>query len=436
MTKAAHLAAPWFYSATQLKRADSCIRAWAWEKICGFESPPGAAALFGVEVHDVLQLWLSQGKGLNQFKPSGRVAFAGLDWLPPPGPELEVEREFRMKVGDFHYRGFVDLGFVNSDGVPWVIDHKTTRDFMWQLSVDDLRNDVQALLYAKEAIDRHDTDRVHLRWVYYLTQEPHRSRVTEVTMSRHDIDCRWPFIDELAREVDKVRLTVLNPLDLPPNANACAAYGGCPHLQRCNLTPREKRHSIMAQQDKKAILAKMRERQQQRGAAPKPSPKAETTSTKSTSTNGRRPNLQAVPDPTPAKVKAAQEEAEEVVEEMDEEDEELAAAQAALEAAKRRAAAKKEAEAKAAKKAAEEAKRPPMNPPEQPSEEEATSGDVNEEVDGRETGTTKRGGRPPKAKGFVVDDQRTARLLLVMAAIIKGEVSYKEADDWVQEIYE
>jgi len=420
-TPAAHLAAPWYFSATQLKRADLCIRAWAWEKICGFIEPPGAAAKFGQDVHSVLEGWLSQGRALNQYRPTGKVAFEGLKWLPPPGPELEVEREFKIRIGKFHYRGFVDLGFMNGDGVPWVIDHKTTRDFMWALSVEALQNDIQALIYAKEAVDRYDTDRVHLRWVYYRTTEPFTSRITETTMTRQDIDCRWPIIDELAAETDKVRLTVLNPLELPPNANACAAFGGCPHQHRCNLSPREKRKSIMAQQDKKALLQRMQERKQNRDAAT-PSPKAESTTSKGTN-NTSRANLQVAPDPEPAVVQRA------AGDEIDAEEAEL---QAQMERLKARKEAAAKAKAEAARKAADKVK---VNPPEQPDDDVQLSSDVNEGVDGREDGGSGKKTRQTKSKGFVVDDMRTAKILVVMGTCIGGELGLEAALSKIEKFF-
>jgi len=417
MTRQVASSAPWFYSASQLRTADLCLRKWAWEQIEGIREPPGAAARFGQNVHSVLERWLKNGQALDQFSKEGQVAFEGIPWLPPPGPELEVERKFHIQVGDFFYRGFVDLGFLNSDGVPWVVDHKTTRDFMWQLSIDDLMNDIQGLLYAKEALDRYQVDVVHLRWVYYLTTKPYRSRVTECHMTRDDIDRRWGVIDDLARETDKVRLTVVNPLDLPPNAKACAAYGGCPHQQRCNLTPREIRKSIMAQNEKKTLLERMKNRAQTRGAstpAAKPTPSAK-------QTNAKR-NMSVVPDPAPT---AASTQTKKSKEQSDYE--KFLAWQRSQEGGE--------------EVPEETAAEPKVNPPEQPEREVQLSSELNEERQGRTTTrasegeatatapkTTTRKPRTTKPKGFVIDDQRTANLLLICAAVMSGNMS---ADDGI-----
>lgn len=255
MNKSAlHRAAVWYFSASQLKNADSCLRLWAWEQICGIREPSAAAAALGTDVHTVLERWLLNGVPPNPFERVGEIANAGLHLLPIPGPELEIEREFKIKIGNHHYRGKVDVGFVDQAGVPWVIDHKTTSDFGWMLTPDLLIDDVQALLYAKDALDRYGVDQVHLRWVYYLTRKPHAAKVSEIRITRTEVDERWPVIDELVTQLNQIHRTVTDPLTLTPNAKSCAKYGGCPHIQRCNLTPEERITSIMTQVDLRARI--------------------------------------------------------------------------------------------------------------------------------------------------------------------------------------
>ena len=259
--RAVQQAAAWYFSASQLSNAEDCIRIWAWEKICGLVEPSGPAAALGTETHFVLEGWLGKGTPPNPHTRVGQIAIPGLRHLPYPGPELEIEREFHVRIGDFHYRGKVDVGFVDATGMPWVIDHKTTGDFCWKLTPEDLLNNIQGLMYAKQALDRYGVDEVHLRWVYYHSRKPFKSEPTDLRVTRAQVDQRWPVIDDLARKIDKVRLTVVDPLTLPPNTKSCSKYGGCPHIKRCNLTAQQSMSSIMTQQ---SIRERMQSRVQQR----------------------------------------------------------------------------------------------------------------------------------------------------------------------------
>lgn len=254
---------PYVYSASQIKTYVLCPRKWYWEYPMGIKAPSGPAAELGTRVHRVLERWFREGIPPNRHTAEGKIASVGLEHLPLPGPYLEVERYIHFQVGDFQYRGYVDLGFVGEDG-PWVIDHKTTGDFGWALGPEDLLHDVQALLYAKESLDRHNVDELTLMWLYYRTRGKAIAQPTIRTVTRPQVESGFRIIESTVAEIDKIRLTVIqDPMSVTANAQACEAFGGCPHLKRCGMTANERIKAIMAKAGKKeGLAAKMRARSQ------------------------------------------------------------------------------------------------------------------------------------------------------------------------------
>lgn len=254
MSAPIHRVTPYLYSASQLNTYDLCPRKWGWEYVAGFRPPPGPAAELGIRVHKILERWLSKGIPPDKRTVEGRIALPGLEFLPLPGPSLSVEDKFVIQVGDFHYRGFKDLEFIEEETGLWIVDHKTTGDFIWQKTEDDLLHDVQAMLYAKEALDRVGVDEAMLMWLYYRTRNTPKARPTYLQVNRDQVESGFEIIHDLTAELDRVRLQVVDARELPINPNACAAFGGCPHQHRCNLSPRDKRKAIMAQAEKKESI--------------------------------------------------------------------------------------------------------------------------------------------------------------------------------------
>lgn len=254
---------PYVYSASQIKTYVLCPRKWYWEYPMGIKAPSGPAAELGTRVHRVLERWFREGIPPNRHTAEGKIATVGLEYLPLPGPFLEVERYIHFQVGDFQYRGYVDLGFTADDG-PWVVDHKTTGDFGWALGPDDLLHDVQALLYAKESLDRHQVDELTLMWLYYRTRGKAIAQPTICTVTRPQVESGFRLIESTVAEIDKIRLTVIDdPMSVTPNPQACEAFGGCPHIKRCGMTAKQRIKAIMAQAGKREGLAsRMRARSQ------------------------------------------------------------------------------------------------------------------------------------------------------------------------------
>jgi len=240
-------------SASQVQTFRDCQRKWAWKYIAGIEEAPGPGAVLGRSVHEVLEKYLLSGE-IDFTTEVGYIAASGIEHLPKPGtPGMRVEEEFHFVGPSGHsYLGYKDVELA---GV--VIDHKTTSDFRWQKTEQDLRSDVQATLYAVDYFKNHpDEDEVELRWVYYLTRNTRKSAVTRLRMSQEQAWNNFLGIEETARTMADAAAvaSTKSPLELPPNVDHCSAFGGCPHQGRCNLSPFDKLRSYVSQN---SLLAKL-----------------------------------------------------------------------------------------------------------------------------------------------------------------------------------
>jgi hypothetical protein len=229
-------------SASQVQTFVDCPRKWSWKYVAGVEELPGPAAELGRLVHLELEKYLNGGE-IDYTTEVGYIAASGLEHLPKPGtPGLVVEAEFHFVGPSGHsYLGYKDL---QSPRV--IYDHKTTSDLKWQKTEEDLRNDIQATLYAVDYFREHsDENEVELRWVYYQTRNTRKSAITVLRVNQTEAWNRFLTIEQIAQEMEIA--STKQPLDLPPNINHCSAYGGCPHQGRCNLSPFEKMRAHMEQ---------------------------------------------------------------------------------------------------------------------------------------------------------------------------------------------
>lgn len=250
------------FSASQVATYEACPRKWAFQKIDGLESPAGAAAAFGSQVHSHLEAWFER-RELPPETETGKVARAMIPHLPAPQKILaeNVEKEFSWRFGDdIAFRGFIDL--VDESVVPLTIyDHKTTGSLAYAKSVTDLLDDPQATLYARAMMDARGLDRIRLRWTYATRKGRTEVRRVEVEVGRDDILPRVSRTIASAREMAAIHASGVAAHGVPTNLNACNDYGGCYFRNRCEPKPQETRTNMS---DKNSFLQRL----QARKAAP------------------------------------------------------------------------------------------------------------------------------------------------------------------------
>lgn len=135
-----------------------------------------------------------------------------------------------------------------------VIDHKTTSDLRWAKTAEQLEDDPQFLIYATFAMITWGVPEVQAKWIYYVASAPRNGPrqpkgVRAVTATAHAADP--VFIGHLKiltadmRAIQVIRTTKPAANDLPASPGSCAAFGGCPHAERCKLTSADRLEAYM-----------------------------------------------------------------------------------------------------------------------------------------------------------------------------------------------
>jgi len=192
-------------------------------------------------VHKVIEDYLTGA--VDAFRPNEsqehKIAFAGFQFWPHKRDIVGIESKLNLRVGGCPFTGYIDVdAYVGDDmdGHPLVIDHKTTSDFKWAMTPDELAEDIQQTLYSADALQRSQADQVEARWIYYLTKGKPQARRVSVTLPAEQVAHNLVRVESLVRRMEKARFADAAN-DLQPNVEACADYGGCPHRQRCQRTP-------------------------------------------------------------------------------------------------------------------------------------------------------------------------------------------------------
>ena len=242
----------WAYSPSQISLWTECQRKYAFKYIAKLPSPSSAAAELGTAVHAQLEKYFLGGE-LDFSIPdrSGDIAAKGLKHLPDqdtPGLITEASFRFKSPKTGLWYQGRVDLTVpprtLPRVGIPTVIDFKTTGNMRYAKTPEVLATDIQATLYAVDAIQKYNAPAVALKWVYIPTKTGASKPVT-YEMSREAAKVNFEVIEEITKELDAVRIAGTDPNTLPPSLHTCDAYGGCPFKKNCNLTAVQRMKAAM-----------------------------------------------------------------------------------------------------------------------------------------------------------------------------------------------
>lgn len=226
------------YSASQLQTSKNCLRLWFINYVMGLRSPSTPSQKLGTDVHAILEKYLKgEIADIRADTKEGEIAQAGLPHLPPPNSG-RVEHPFRTQINDsIVWHGYIDYSYAKDFVL--VLDHKTTSDFRYVKTSEELKENIQAIVYAWSFFNPIKVwDTINFRWIYYRTRGPAKAKPVDLTMTFDEVlERAVPLIqytidlDKIFVESQKRKLTVL---DLPPNVDHCNAYGGCYFKAHCS----------------------------------------------------------------------------------------------------------------------------------------------------------------------------------------------------------
>jgi hypothetical protein len=259
-------------SASQVETFEDCARKWFLRSVAGVDAPSNKSAAWGNRIHAKLEAYLRTGQiGDYRQDDDVKIMLPGIKHLPPPG-KAETELYFEIEVeGIGTFRGYIDVAYIDDDGVPVTTDHKTTSNLKWALSAEGLKTNIQSVIYAVYQLERHQVDMVRHRWVYYQrTPKRPRARKVEAKMHLADVAKQWEHVLESARKMKALRDSGAEVADVPYDARTCDKYGGCPYKgTACQLEPMDRLRSFAVHQSMKERMAAAKAAKE---ATPAPAP--------------------------------------------------------------------------------------------------------------------------------------------------------------------
>jgi len=241
-------------------KSRGCTRQWWFEKVHRLPKPAFKPHLLGEVLHEACEryferrddLWPDGWDSALDFADSGLVQCLVEDAIENQvllrSGQDQIEAAIQVQIlpdKAASLIGYVDLLRRNE-----IQDHKTIKDKKWAKSEEDLKRNIQLLLYACALLKMHPpVTHVILRHNYFVKdpREPHTFKV-ETTVSREYCDNFWNnFIVPSTRELldlKRARVPLENWRTIPAaeRETTCKKrYGGCVFDEICNgpTTPKE-----------------------------------------------------------------------------------------------------------------------------------------------------------------------------------------------------
>jgi hypothetical protein len=234
-------------SASQITNFRNCNRYWWWNKIKGKEIKKTPALSYGTQFHKCIE----ESYGLmktgctvdemyetlyNKHYEHEIVDLVDVGWkkniLGLPENFL-VEKGFNIPIGDFGImRGSIDFYNVSEIRIE---DHKTISSWQYALEEDDLKYNVQLMIYAYYILSKlPDKEVVSIRHNQFHKIAPETSRFVQTEVTKKEVFEYWEsMIVETVQNMIKYSKE-MEEKNVPVKRDHCSSYGGCPFLTFCS----------------------------------------------------------------------------------------------------------------------------------------------------------------------------------------------------------
>jgi len=274
-----------FMSKSQLETFEACPRKGGLQYIANLQRASGSYAALGTEIEDEqLVPYLTEGRPFDFSRPSrsGYKAAALLPYLPAPRtPGMVLQQRVELPgtkrgsavAGAYGYQGWIDLWLPDSrlmppaaaehiglprDGMPVVIDFKSTTNLDYAKTAKKLATDDQGQSYATWALRATGAPWVHLAWLTTRTRGAEKAKHAYLKVTPEHAARHYAAIDERAARTVQLRRktprTMEGAMSLAPNWDHCRAYGGCSFEHICNKGPGEAADAYAAEDERKRAL--------------------------------------------------------------------------------------------------------------------------------------------------------------------------------------
>lgn len=232
-------------SASQIKDWMACKRKWHFQKVIGLKQPDSIYANRGTAGHKQCEDYYLHGT-----PPTHKSILKAMeDGLLPPRTEPHLAEHWMdsppLKAANVAFRGKIDLTVFGDVRKIRIVDFKFVGSLNYCKTEDDLREDVQMISYAKYASTRWpECGNFELTHLYLgVNEDKPAVNLVSVEVTREEVEACFDRRIVSCVEQMKETAKVLDTFALPPANHPfepCRAYGDCPFLARCFITPAER----------------------------------------------------------------------------------------------------------------------------------------------------------------------------------------------------
>lgn len=251
----------WGVSPSQLDSFNRCPRVWFNQSVLKDREPSKPFQLRGEAIHKALEVYLQTGnvsptislpdpanKGQFVEFPTLEFIQVAIPFIPKPMTHdfwksfekdtamllLEQPGELATWSEGPAVTQYIDV----VEALPKtarIIDYKTTSDFRYSKTPEELQQNTQLCWNAKYIFAISDYDEIEIEHLYLLTKGRPKAKPVTTRVTREQVEKIW------ARDMATVRRMIAYAAmadtadDLPPNTDSCDMYGGCYYRQKCGF---------------------------------------------------------------------------------------------------------------------------------------------------------------------------------------------------------
>jgi hypothetical protein len=179
-----------------------------------------------------------------------------IKYLPFPF-EGKCEQELKIDLGGLgEIVGYIDL--IYRDQTPVIHDHKTTTNFAWAKTAQDLMRDEQSVIYGVYALEAFNADVVRCRWGYIRTSGKPAAHLVEIEHTPETLKEPWEGILADIKKMKGIRDSGKSALELEYCVDTCNKFGGCPYQKNCALSSAERMRGLKNMETLRERMLRMR----------------------------------------------------------------------------------------------------------------------------------------------------------------------------------
>jgi hypothetical protein len=247
----------WSVSPSQVDAFRRCPRVWYNQTVLKEREPDSPSKLRGTAIHSALEIFLKTGEVLPVVEGVGTLEFVQVAIPHIPRPMIDKDYWSQFPVDEkgaptamllleqpgemLTWQGGPSVTqFIDSvQALPKtckIQDYKTTSDFRYAKTPEELRSNTQLCWNAKYIFAISDYDQIEIEHLYLLTKGRPKARPVSTFVTREQVEAIWERDMSLVRQmVAWAELAPPTADALPPNVDACDDYGGCYYRTKCGF---------------------------------------------------------------------------------------------------------------------------------------------------------------------------------------------------------